>query len=93
MTTKKTLATLLGLLLAGSLSMATAACGDTGAANPDSGADAASQTEGAADASLFETHGRLQKALDAAMEEWEEASEALEALKAPAGQVAENTGK
>ena len=50
MTTKKTLATLLGLLLAGSLSMATAACGDTGAANPDSGADAASQTEGAADA-------------------------------------------
>ena len=49
--------------------------------------------EGAADASLFETHGRLQKALDAAMEEWEEASEALEALKAPAGQVAENTGK
>ena len=49
--------------------------------------------EGAADASLFETHGRLQKALDAAMEEWEEASEVLEALKAPAGQVAENTGK
>ena len=47
MTTKKTLATLLGLLLAGSLSMATAACGDTGAANTDSGADAASQTEGA----------------------------------------------
>lgn len=49
MTTKKTLATLLGLLLAGSLSMATAACGDTGDANTDSGADAASQTEGAAD--------------------------------------------
>ena len=38
MTTKKTLATLLGLLLAGSLSMATAACGDTGTANTDSGA-------------------------------------------------------
>ena len=30
--------------------MATAACGDTGTANTDSGTDAASQTEGAADA-------------------------------------------
>ena len=49
--------------------------------------------EGAADVSLFETHGRLQKALDAAMEEWEEASEALDALKAPAAPAAANKGK
>lgn len=43
--------------------------------------------EGAADVSLFEAHGRLQKALDAAMEEWEAASGEVEQLKASAGQV------
>ena len=43
-----------------------------------------STPEGAADASLFETHGQLKKALDQAMDDWERASEELESLRGAA---------